>query len=74
MAPLVGFSVRPLGRVPPFATEKVYGEVPPLTVIAGLFSATLTSPELTVGQVSVGGGTIVKGHIVVATAPVESFT
>ena len=74
IAPLVGFSVRPLGRVPPFATEKVYGEVPPLMVMAGLFNAAPTAPELTAGQVSVGGEAMVKGHMVVATTPLASFT
>ncbi len=53
MAPVLVFSVRPLGSVP--VTEKVYGAVPPLTTGAGLFSATPTSPELTAGQVSSAG-------------------
>ena len=72
MAPVLVFSVRPPGRVP--VTENVYGAVPPLTTGAGLFRATLTSPELTVGQVSVGGGAIVKGQVAAADAPLASFT
>jgi hypothetical protein len=72
MAPVVVFSVRPLGRVP--VTEKVYGAVPPLTVGAGLFKATLTSPELTAGQVSVGAAAMVKGQVVDDVTPLASFT
>ena len=74
IAPLVGFSVRPLGRVPPFATEKVYGEVPPLMVMAGLFNAAPTAPELTAGQVSVSVGAMVMGQVVGEATPLVSFT
>ena len=72
MAPVLVFSVRPLGRVP--VTEKVYGAVPPLTTGAGLFSGTPTSPELTAGQVSTTALAMVKGHMVVAATPLESFS
>src|SRR5580658_8334926 len=72
MAPVLVFSVRPLGRVP--VTEKVYGAIPPLTDGAGLFSATPTSPELTAGQVSTTAPAMVKGQVVAAVTPLASFT
>src|SRR6204780_5092191 len=73
IAPVVALSVRPAGSVP-VATENVYGAVPPVTVIAGLLKATPTSPELVVEQVTVGGGTIVKGQVPVAATPLASLT
>src|ERR1700735_3542842 len=72
IAPVLVFSVRPLGRVP--VTEKVYGAIPPLTPGAGLFRATPTAPELTVGQVSITALAMVKGHVAAADAPLASFT
>jgi hypothetical protein len=73
IAPVVEFRLRPAGSVP-VATENVYGAVPPVTVIAGLLNASPTSPELTVEQVTVGGGTMVKGQLPVATTPLASLT
>ena len=72
MAPVLVFSVRPLGRVP--VTEKVYGASPPLTAGAGLFRGTPTSPELIAGHVSTSALTMVKGQVVTADAPLASFT
>ena len=41
---------------------------------AGLFNAAPTSPEVTAGQVSVGGRTMVNGQVAAADAPLASFT
>jgi hypothetical protein len=71
-APVEAFSVRPAGSVP--TTEKVYGEVPPVTVIAPLLKATPTSPLVTEEQLSVGPAMIVIAQVPVAETPFASTT
>ena len=73
IAPVEGFRVKPLGSVP-VATENVYGATPPVTVIAGLLNTTPTSPTPIAEHVTEGGGTMVKGHVTVLTAPLASVT
>ena len=73
MAPVVVFSVRPAGRVP-LDTEKVYGETPPVTVMAGLLKAAPTSPEVVAGQLSEGPPEMVNEHVLAAATPLASFT
>jgi hypothetical protein len=72
IAPVEAFSVRPAGSVP--TTVNVYGEAPPLTVMAGLLNGTPTSPVPTAEQVTVGGDTIVNGQVVEARTPLASET
>ena len=72
MAPVAALNVRPEGKVP--TTEKMYEGVPPLTAIAGLFTATPIVKVLFTGQVRTGPATIVKGHMAVAATPLASFT
>jgi hypothetical protein len=71
-APVEAFSVRPAGSVP--TTEKVYGEVPPVTVIAPLLKVTPTSPLVTEEQLSVGPAMIVIAQVPVAETPFASTT
>src|SRR5579883_1637888 len=73
MAPVEAFKVRPLGREPA-DTENVYGEAPPVTVMAGLLNARPTSPVVELGQVRLGPATILNGQVRLATEPRESFT
>src|SRR5271166_3398582 len=52
-SPLEGFRVSPGGKVP--IIEKVYGAVPPVTVIGPLSNCTPTSPVFTAWQVTESG-------------------
>jgi fumarate reductase subunit C len=72
-APVAVFSVSPAGNVP--TIENVYGEVPPVTEIAGLLNAAPTSPVVPVAEhVTCGPAMIVNGHVPAATAPRASAT
>jgi len=72
-APVAVFKVKPAGKVP--TIENVYGEVPPVTVTAGLLNATPTSPEVAVAEhVTCGPAIIVIGQVALPTTPFASFT
>src|SRR5579883_3262139 len=73
IAPVEPFRVRPAGRFPA-DTENVNGEVPPFTVMAGLFMAVPTEPVRVAGQVKDGGALMVNGQVLVAAAPLLSLT
>ena len=49
-APVAAFKLSPAGSVP--TIEKVYGPVPPVTVIGPLLNETPTSPAVTAAQVT----------------------
>src|SRR5271166_3481569 len=71
-APVEVFNVRPAGSVP--TMEKVYGAVPPVTVIGPLLKATPTVPVVTAEQVTeIGAGLMVMVQAV-PTAPSASVT
>jgi hypothetical protein len=72
IAPVEVLSVRPDGRAP--TTVNVYGEVPPVTVGAGLLNGTPTSPEFTAEHVTLGAATTAKGQVPDATTPSASVT
>ena len=72
IAPVDAFSDSPAGNVP-LATEKISGDVPPLTPTVAL-KAAFTSPELTDGQLIDGPLMMVKGQLLVATTPLASVT
>jgi hypothetical protein len=70
-APVEVLSVRPVGRVP-LPIEKTNGEVPPVTVMLGLFTAEPAVNELIPGHVSVGPAATAKAQLGVAVTPLES--
>ena len=72
ITPVDAFSDSPAGNVP-LATEKISGDVPPLTPTVAL-KAAFTSPELTDGQLIDGPLMMVKGQLLVATTPLASVT
>ena len=71
-APVEVFRVKPAGNVP--TIENVYGEVPPVTVIAPLLNATPVWPALVAEQVTCGMLPIVIGQVALPTTPFASFT
>src|SRR5271166_3638177 len=72
MAPVEVFRVNPAGSVP-LPIEKVYGAVPPVTVIGPLLNGTPTVPVLLAWQVTESGGLMVMVQAV-PTAPLASVT
>ena len=69
-SPVEGLNVRPPGSVP--TTEKVYGDVPPVTVGTPLSNRTPTSPLVIEVQFKVGGGATVTEQFKVPVLPALS--
>ncbi len=72
MAPVVGIQRQAVGQSAGY--REGVGRGSAADHRGGAVQGTPASPEVTAGQVSDGGGAMVKGHVVVAAAPVESLT